>query len=274
MSSMSIAFIITTLLLTLVLPIVACVVFVRKNHENKGTGKSILLGAVGFYVTQMVIRLPLLSLPTVSSFFASFGLIGYFAVLALTAGLFETTGRFIVFKFFIKPHDFKNGFAAGLGHGSIESIVLVGINYLLFSFIAIALAVNPAIFDIGSTPSLGALNSIIPVLIDTNPLDFLLAGFERVFTMIFHIALSLILLLFMIKQKNLLGFITVTLIHAMFDFVVPLVAYYTNSLLLAEGLIALLAVCSFILILKIKPKYSLFLKQTVMQNANLQSDSV
>ncbi len=274
MSTMSVAFIIITLLLTLVLPIVACVVFVRKNRQNKGIVKSVLFGALGFYVTQMVIRLPLLSLPIVSNFFASLGLIGYFAILALTAGLFETTGRFIVFKFFIKPHDFKNGFAAGLGHGSIESITLVGINYLLFSFISIALAINPALFDISTTPNLGFFNSIIPVLADTNSLDFLLAGFERVFTMIFHIALSLVLLLFMIKQKNAFGFVVVTLIHATVDFVIPLVAYYTNNILLAEALIAFIAICSFLLILKIKPKYSLFLKQPDIEAANQQSESV
>ena len=46
----------------------------------------------------------------------------------LTAGIFEELGRFVAFFFLLKKYlDYKDGFAYGIGHGGIESILVGGI---------------------------------------------------------------------------------------------------------------------------------------------------
>ncbi len=254
MQSLTFPFITITLFVTFVLPIVFSCFYVVKNKE---TLKPLLFGALSFFVMQIVLRIPLLNVLPISKL----PVLLQFATLALTAGIFETVGRLLVFKVLIKqPKGFKTGFATGLGHGCFEALFIVGINYLNLFVFALLLLSN-------ETVSIPGAELVVNVLTTTPSISFLFAGIERVFTVFLHIALSLLLLYFINKGKTVLGCVVVTLIHSTVDFVIPLTLYYTNNIFISEALVALVGVGSIILILKLKQKYASISKDFDITNA-------
>ena len=91
------------------------------------------IGAAVFFVSQIILRLPW-QIPLtkfVQGKTAADSALSYafLAFSALTAGLFEETGRWLGYRFLIKKErSWRVGVMYGLGHGGIESILLVGIN--------------------------------------------------------------------------------------------------------------------------------------------------
>ena len=111
-------------------------------------------------------------------------------------------GRYIVVKILAKRLTFKKGFAAGLGHGGIEAIILIGSSYI--NNLIYSIMINTGTFDVvvqssdQIQPGLGMqLEAVRTALIQTNWSIFLLAGYERILTMIAHIVLNFIVLYFL-----------------------------------------------------------------------------
>ena len=89
-----------TLLICLLLPVLVLLLFANKC-KKQGILPAWLLGAAGFFVTQILIRLPILTALQSQSWFQSLAnnhLVVYGFGLAFTAGLFELAGRFVVAK--------------------------------------------------------------------------------------------------------------------------------------------------------------------------------
>ncbi len=214
-----------TLTISFVLPILLFVILAAKK---KISGVAVIWGSLGFIVPQLIVRIPLLSLQPVSAALGALPPVVTALVLAFTAGLFESVGRLAVFKLLLKgKEDFKDGFAAGLGHGGIEAIVLVGFSYI--NNISYALVVNTGDTEVlvsfaGGNSELA--NLIANTLITTPTSMYLAAGIERLFTMGFHIFLSVLLLYMIRKGRTLYGFVYILLMHTIVDFVVPLAAGY------------------------------------------------
>lgn len=189
---------VATLLITLVLPVVALIVYAVKN-KKQGIVSAWFLGAAGFFVTQILIRLPILTFLQGQSWFADFAqnnLFAYAFGLAFTAGLFELAGRFGVAKLMRKNLTWKRSLAAGLGHGGIEAMLLIGMTYV--NNLIYIVMINSGYFDylIAQTAGLGIdisqLELIRTQLAGTSPVLFLLAGFERILAMTAHVAMSVL----------------------------------------------------------------------------------
>ncbi len=108
---------IVILVISMVLPVLVLIFYAAKNRKQ-GILSAWLLGAAGFLVTQIGIRLPTLSAVSSQSWFLSFSqnhLFLYAFSLAFTAGLFELAGRFAVAKLMQKKLTWKRSLAAGLG---------------------------------------------------------------------------------------------------------------------------------------------------------------
>lgn len=189
---------VVTLLVSLVLPVAALIGYAVKNRKQ-GIVSAWFLGAAGFFVTQILIRLPLLTLLQSQSWFASLAqnhLFAYAFGLAFTAGLFELAGRFAVAMGMRKKLTWKRSLAAGLGHGGIEAMVLIGMTYVN-NLIYIVL-INSGYFDylIAQTAGFGVdisqLELIRTQLMQVSPAMFLLAGFERILAMTGHGAMSVL----------------------------------------------------------------------------------
>ena len=232
-SSSKLIAMIVTLCITLILPVIVAVVYSIKN-KGKKVWKAWLIGAAGFFVLQMLIRVPILSVVSTLPSFAVFvtnNYILYCLLLALTAALFEVVARLGVAKILQKNISYERAFAAGLGHGGIESMILVGMTYinnLLYSFM-----INSGTFDVmvaqvqatnTMTPEqMEQLNSVKIALIKTGTGAFYLAGYERILTMVCHAAMSLLVCYMVYKKRAVLGVGIAFVIHFCIDFVSPLI---------------------------------------------------
>ena len=222
-SASTIVCVIISLLISLLLPVILLVVLGVK-HRKQGILSAWLLGAAGFFVTQILIRLPILTALSAQDWFIVFSqqhLFLYAFSLAFTAGLFELAGRFAVAKLMRKRLTCNRALAAGLGHGGIEAILIVGITYinnLIYIFM-----MNSGTFDavVAQTAAMGVdvtqLYAIQDSLINTSPALFLLGGFERILAMTAHVAMSM-LVCWGVYSKKLLPCLLVCLgIHTCID---------------------------------------------------------
>lgn len=212
-----------TFFISMILPVLLLIVYGVKNR-NQGIVKAWFLGAAGFFVMQVVIRLPILSFLGTSEKFVSFAenhYLVYAILLAFTAGLFEVIGRYAVAKILSKKLTFKKGFAAGLGHGGIEAMVIVGMTYisnLLYAAMINSGAINVVIaqteaMNLDATP----VYTLIDSLVNTPAYMFLLAGYERALTMITHTAMSLLVCYFVWKKQDVKGLAICLLVHTLLD---------------------------------------------------------
>ena len=107
-STSTIIGIVITLFVTLILPFIVAILFLIIGR-GKGVWKGLLLGAAGFILLQLVIRIPILNVLSSFSWFVQFAkdyFILYSLLLALTAALFEVIARFGVAKILQKKMNF------------------------------------------------------------------------------------------------------------------------------------------------------------------------
>ena len=235
-SSMTLIACFVTLFVALLLPVIAISVL---SFQHKG-GKMLsawILGAAGFVVTQLLIRLPVLTALQSQPWFISFSENNSFLfafALAFTAGLFELAGRFVVAKLMQKNLNYHRALAAGLGHGGIEAMILVGITYL--NNILYIFMINSGTFDavVGEAVTAGvdvsALLLVKDQLISSSPALFLLGGFERLLSMTAHVAMSLLVCYGVYTGKPLKGALICLGIHTLMDLTAGI------SMLIGKGL--------------------------------------
>lgn len=274
-STASIIAILVTLFITLIAPIIVWIIYGVKN-KGKCVWKALALGAAGFVLLQMIIRVPILNivsmLPGFGTFVTNYYVV-YCLILAFTAALFEVVARFGVAKILQKKINYQQGVAAGLGHGSIEAILLVGMTYV--NNLLYAVMINTGAFDAtveataGADPT-GALEAqllaIKTALIDTPSYLYYLAGYERVLCVIFHTAMSLLVCYLVYKKKALLGVGIAFTAHFLVDFISPMIsglaAPYLGSVI-TEGaayviiysFLTLVAIASLVTIIMIGKKW-------------------
>lgn len=171
-----------------------------------------LLGLLAFVISQMIIRIPILNfIAKESSTFQLWNAtkpILILFLLAVSAGIFEETARFVAMRFLLKKQSLHNGIVFGLGHGGIEALLLVGI---------------PAITH---------------PLMSSTPL--FASGMERLCAMTIHVCLSIIVLLG-VKRKQLYFCGLAIVIHSLINFII---GYFTRnqSLVFIELTLVLLTV--------------------------------
>lgn len=189
---------IVTLCVSLVLPVLILILYAVRN-KKQGIASAWFLGAAGFFVPQMLVRLPVLNAFSGAAWFTAFSqshMFLYVFSLAVTAGLFELAGRFAVAKILEKKLTYRRALAAGLGHGGIEAIVIVGLTYV--NNLLYIVMLNTGTFDAlgaqlaaaGQDPAM--LDTIRQALLGTSAGMFLLAGFERLLTMVIQAAMSML----------------------------------------------------------------------------------
>lgn len=132
-SQLWVAILATAGLLNLALPVL---VAVWAQHRFGGRVRVFFLGAAVFAVSQLLLRIPLITVGQVllrpaleASASAQWAWLG---LLALSAGLFEETGRWLGWRFLLRstPRDLGNAVRFGLGHGGVEAVVLIGLSQL------------------------------------------------------------------------------------------------------------------------------------------------
>lgn len=190
-SASTIAGLIICGLLCILIPIGAVIIFKLKNREVSLLGA--LWGALGFIVFALVLEqiLHAVMLPILKDTVVPYVIYG-----VLAAGIFEETGRFVVFKTLMKKNNAaKDSIMYGLGHGGIESILIAGMT--LLSYGIMALLVNTSGLDAVLTMT-GATDEAT-IALATQTLEALtkqtfgtclVSVLERLLAMTLHVSLS------------------------------------------------------------------------------------
>ena len=160
----------------------------------------------------------------------------------LMAGLFEETGRYLAFSFALKKYRAKNVNALmyGAGHGGFEAIVIAGltmINNIVWSF----MINNGRIAELtGSLSGDQLAQQAIGLLISTPSYQFLLGGAERLFAILLHISLS-VLVWFAVKwEGKLYLYPAAILIHFAVDAAAALLSGLGVNVVIIEAIVAIL----------------------------------
>lgn len=161
----------------------------------------------------------------------------------LAAGVFEEIGRFTSMNLLKKKQLNKlNALMYGIGHGGSEAIIIVGLTSI--SNLITSIMINTGTFE----PMLASLDDEVKaqtleqvsLLWTTSPVDFYLAGVERIVAITFHICLSYIVYKAVSNKKVQLLLLAIVL-HAGLDFVTVLLAGYVSTLVLELVLLVLVA---------------------------------
>lgn len=187
-----------TLFVSLVLPVAVLIVLSRKWKLNH-IPSAWFLGALGFFIPQMLIRTRVLENFAANPNFAGFvenHYLLYCLILAFTAGFFELVGRYGVAKILKRDSmTFRRCLAAGLGHGGIEAMLLIGITYVNNLVYMVMIQTGSFEAVIAQSTAAGVdpaqLYAVRDALLSTSPALFLLAGYERLLTMVCHAAMSM-----------------------------------------------------------------------------------
>ncbi|WP_440895596.1 YhfC family glutamic-type intramembrane protease [Amphibacillus sp. Q70] len=184
-----------------------------------------LLGIITFLISQIMIRIPLLSLFNQSSVGLDLQLfypVIYALILGISASLFEEYGRWLMMKLPLKNRlSWQAGFWFGLGHGLLEAFLIFGL---------------PILTTIGQVDNL----------------NLWLGSFERFFAILLHISLS-ILVMYSVATKKYRYFIIALLAHALVDIAVgifPMI--FSQPILFIEGFLLIISLLLFLLSLKLK----------------------
>lgn len=261
-------FCIITLFVSLVLPVLFLIVYARK-YPKQGIWSAWLLGAVGFVIPQLCIRLPILTALQKLNWFLRFSqnhLFAYAFSLAFTAGLFELAGRFAVAKGMQKNLTCRRALAAGLGHGGIEAMMLIGMAYI--NNLVYIVMINNGTFDALLAQSAAAGVDTAPLLyyqdalLHTASPMFLLAGLERLLTMTAHAAMSMLVCYGVAHRKTVPCVLVCLAIHTFIDLTAGLsmlsgtVLSQTAVYTIIYLILALMAVLSLYIIRTLRSRWN------------------
>ena len=237
MSNLSIVSIIVTLFVSFILPL-AFLVCYALGHKKQGIWSAWLLGALGFCVPQILIRLPILTGLSKSAGFAAFAQnhpVAYGFGLAFTAGLFELAGRYAVARCLKKNLTCRRALAAGLGHGGIEAILITGLAYL--SNVVFLVMLQTGGFDaaLAQAGDASQLLAARDTLENTHWALFLLAGFERLLAMTCHVAMSMMVCYGVHTNRVLPWTLACLAVHTCMDFIASISLFIGRGLTLAAA---------------------------------------
>ena len=196
----STAWLVTSVIATLfniIFPIVLAIWLTRRMGEKF---KFVLYGALIFLVFQLLTRVPLVTLlgqqfgGTIQQSDTLRWL--WLGGLALTAGLFEEIGRYVGYRRLMRndARNWRQGVLYGVGHGGFEASVFVGL-LGIFGLINVIVLTQLDLATLGLSAEqqqqiAGQLQTVAE-----QPWWFpLLAAWERIWALAFHVGLSLLVL--------------------------------------------------------------------------------
>lgn len=137
----------------------------------------------------------------------------------LAAGIFEETGRFLVFKLVLRNRrDRVTALGCGIGHGGTEAFLLLGVTYLNNLYLLFALANGAAL-----APELASAAERLAEM----PLTiYLWAGLERAIAVVFHMAMSVLVFTAVTRPGKGRLFPLAVLLHGALDFTAVVSAAY------------------------------------------------
>lgn len=229
--SVMIACLICVIITTLVPLIVSIIMLVRK----KWNVKSFFIGVLAFFISQIVLRIPLLNiLSNVSKEFTTFysSILGTILIGGLSAGLFEETARLIGAKIVSKKDTltFKDSLSFGFGHALCEVVLLVGLTQ--FSNLIVYFMINADNFHdimISSGIKESQYAQYLQQYTSVQAVDYVYSLIERCSSIIFHV-MNTILVFYGVKSKKYWFYLLAILLHTIFNSIAVLIGSYCGYL--------------------------------------------
>ncbi|MGL4989543.1 MAG: YhfC family intramembrane metalloprotease [Sarcina sp.] len=245
-----------------VIPIGSLIYFILKKKHVK----IYFVGMAVFFISQILIRLPMMSVLSTNDMyltFIAFSPILYVLFSSFTAGLFEEVGRYIGFKMIEKKSlGFKDAIAFGLGHGGVEAMLIVGIlnvqNLLLYLF---SKDIIKGEMFLGFTKE-----TITGIFSDTSIFLLSASGIERIFAMIFHIVATIVVLYGVRAGTKKYLFLAIGL-HTIFNFVGVTVTSI-GGVILGELSFLVMTIILVFIALKIREKFNNLEGKKVYEKVN------
>lgn len=213
-----------SVLATTVLGVLIGLLVMIKKFKEKGVATGFFFGALGFFVPQILLRLPMLNVISARPGFDSFTsahYILYSLFLALSTGFFETAGRWFVLRYMMKGQiTYHKAFSAGYGHGGIEAMFILG--YSLVNNIVAAVLINnglieDAMKDTGATQS--DIDALVDTVVNTKMSSYYCDLAERVLFLCIQVMLTILLGYLIMKGKEVFGMLVTMFIHTLVNFV-------------------------------------------------------
>lgn len=244
--SSTIICIVITMVAGFILPAVAALIAKKKTTAKLSaffTGCLIML--VFAFVLEQIVHTVVLTSGAAGTITGNIWLYGLYG--GLMAGLFEETGRLFAFKVMLKKEVDNNGTALmyGAGHGGFEAfyILVIGmVNNLIYAALLNS-GMSGAITASLSGDALASVEAVFEALATTASPIFLVGIAERLFAMIAHVSMS-VLVWFAVKKggKFFLLYPLAILLHAGLDFVVVIANAFSGNILVVEGVVFVYAV--------------------------------
>lgn len=199
-------------------------VFIYLLIKQRSHLRYFLFGIIGFTVSQIILRLPLLAVVQETLWFTSLNLalpIVTFFLIALSAALFEEPARLL----FMRPVrnkevDGKIPLFYGLGHGGIEALLLVGLPFIQL------LITQPTILTMqGWAPLLGGLERLIAILV--------------------HVSLSYIVYTSIMARKK-RYFVLALALHTLIDFSIVIRLFDASALIIELVLLVCAVITAYL----------------------------
>lgn len=214
------------LLLSMSLPLGLAFLLV---FRDKRRAKALLLGIITFLIFQVFTRIPLLQLVLPNQvwyiLFTYEHPLLYLFLLALSAGLFEEIGRYLIMKKWLSKGSFMEVFTFGIGHGGIESILIVGLGVMLS--------------DVSSV----------------DDFSLIMGGVERVFAMCMHVAFTF-LVYTQISKRQKYGLVLSILAHTFVNFIAVYLMSLGYGILTVEISLLVMAVIAVIYVLRERSRFN------------------
>lgn len=228
----AIVWLIITAILAFIIPIAVLIIW---KVKTKSKVIPVLCGAAIFIVFALVLE----SIPKIFLFSGTNQVSVYilkhawaYTLVGCTlAGVFEETGRYVAFHFFLKKYKEKTtSVAYGIGHGGIEAMMLVGVNMISLAVMAIMvnLGMSGMLFNGVPPEQQAVLETTMASLSAFGFLSCFMSIGERIMAMTLHISAS-VLVFGAIRQKG-KGYLfpVAILLHMLFD--VPAAMYQAGVL--------------------------------------------
>ena len=191
------------LLVTILVPLVLAIALYRYQRYRVSF---LFIGALIFFISQVILRLPFLALLDMSPWHVSMldSVVYATIIFAFTAGIFEESGRWIAFRLTRKKEPrWSDAVAFGIGHGGLEAVLLVGLTQV--SNLIISVMINSGAFEAQIAPTLGAeAEQLRETMVDLTSDILILGAIERLAVFPIHIFFSILVCLAVIKKKPIL----------------------------------------------------------------------
>lgn len=260
-----------SVLLCFGVPIAFCVYFIA---TKKSCMRAVFLGVATFLIVQTLLRAPLTSLMLASDSLREWltNPWCYALFIAITSAIFKEGGRYLGIRFTMKETcRFVDGVAFGVGFSGASAILLTGLSDITYFITAIRIQAGG--YDaLAGYFSAEQATEVVNYLTQTPWTEFFFSGLDCVVWMVPEIALSVLVLLAIIRKKQ--GFPLLFIAFAAHFFMEGAVGILYNvfhlNVYLVNAYLAILAIVA-IAFLYYLSKRDFFPKKLEIKRAELRS---